>query len=65
MKLKEKEQLKNKPVAELEKDLIEFRDKLWSLKADLVAGKVKNIQKIKEIKKNIARILTILNKTKR
>jgi large subunit ribosomal protein L29 len=61
MKLREKEQLKNKPKAELEKNLSEYRDKLWSLKTALVGGKVKNVSEIKEVKKNIARILTILN----
>ena len=58
MKLREKEQLKNLPEIEMDKKLIELRDKLWSLKIDLVRGKVKNIQEIKEAKKNIARILT-------
>lgn len=38
--------------------LPELKDKLWSLKTDLVAGKVKNVKEIKKIKKNIARILT-------
>lgn len=48
---KNKEQLK--PEA-----LPEMRDRLWSLKTDLAAGKVKNVKEIKKIKKNIARILT-------
>ncbi len=62
MKRKETlEQLKNLPAAELQKQLREYRDKLWSLKADLVRGKVKNVREINEIKKNIARILTILH----
>lgn len=60
MKLRDKEQLKKLPEAELKKKLVEFRDKLWSLKNDLVRGKVKNIQEIRETKKNIARILTFL-----
>ena len=38
--------------------LPELKDKLWSLKTDLAAGKVKNVKEIKKIKKNIARILT-------
>ena len=59
MKLREKEQLKKLPDTELSKKLNEFRDKLWQLKADLVRGKVKNIQEIREVKKNIARIITI------
>jgi len=58
MKLREKEQLKKLPDAELEKKLADLRDKSWSLKNDLVRGKVKNIQEIRETKKSIARILT-------
>lgn len=48
---KETEQLKPEMLPEL-------KDRLWSLKTDLVAGKVKNVKEIKKIKKNIARILT-------
>ena len=58
------EQIKIKPKAELAKDLAEYRDKLRSLKSDLVAGKVKNVKEIKKIKITIARILTILAKAK-
>lgn len=61
MKKKELEQLKTKPVAELTKNLAEYRDKLWSLKTDLAAGKIKNIQEINKVKKNIARILTLIS----
>lgn len=61
MKRKEFEQLKNKPEAELAKTLKSLRDELWNLKKDLVAGKVSNVRKIREIKKDIARILTIMN----
>ena len=38
--------------------LPELKNKLWALKTDLAAGKVKNVKEIKKIKKNIARILT-------
>lgn len=59
MKKKEYQQLKNKPLSELEKELSNFREKLRNLKFDLSQGKVKNIAEIKETKKTIARILTI------
>ncbi len=59
MKKREYQQLKNKPLQELEKELSDFRDKLRKLKFDLSQGKVKNIAEIKETKKAIARILTI------
>ena len=53
--------LKNKPVAELKKELDEYRNKLTNLKFDLSMGKVKNIREIQFVKKSIARVLTILN----
>lgn len=43
------------------KELIELRDKLWDLKRDLVAGKVKNVEEIKVTKKSIAQLLTKIN----
>jgi len=58
------EQLKAKPKGELDKEFAEYRDRLWSLKTDLVAGKVKNVKEIKKVKKAIARILTILRQAK-
>ena len=61
MDKKQFQELKTKPAPELQKTLQELRDKLWQLKVDLASGKVKNIKEIKEIKKDIARILTILN----
>ena len=60
MKRKDLEQLKTKPAEELKKSLAEHKDKLWGLKTDLAAGKVKNLKHIKKLKKNIARVLTIL-----
>ena len=60
MKQKQIQELKNKPTAELAKDLLSLRERLGRLKFDLAAGKVKNIREIKEIKKQIARILTTI-----
>ncbi len=62
MKKKQLEGLKNKPLPELQKNLADYRERLRNLKFDLAKGKVKNIREIKEVKKNIARILTIINK---
>ncbi len=61
MKKKEFQELKNKPVAELNKMMSELKDRLWNVKNDLVRGKVKNIQEVKTIKKDIARIMTVVN----
>ena len=46
---------------ELQKILRDEREKLLKLRFDLAAGKLKNIREIRERKKNIAKILTILN----
>ncbi len=43
------------------KELNELRDRLWDLKRDLAAGKIKNIKEIKITKKSIARLLTKAN----
>jgi ribosomal protein L29 len=61
MKKKDFQQYKTKPEAELQKDLGEFREKLRKFKFDLAQGKVKDIKEIKEVKKNIARIMGLLN----
>lgn len=58
MKFKEFQQ---KDKIELEKILREDREKLRQLRFDLVLGKVKNIREVRRIKKDIARILTLLN----
>lgn len=61
MKIKEIQQRSEK---DLHKDLIEVREKLRVLKFDLSAGKVKNVREIRSIKKDIAKILTVLNTKK-
>ena len=55
-------EIKQKPENELRKLLKEDREKLQQLYFDLASGKVKNVREIRMIKKDIARILTILNK---
>ncbi|TSC82031.1 MAG: 50S ribosomal protein L29 [Parcubacteria group bacterium Gr01-1014_20] len=65
MKLKEVQELKIKPVAELEKLLKESREKLRVLRFDLVAGKVKDVAELRSVKRNIGRIQTFLNQEKK
>ncbi|MEK7087066.1 MAG: 50S ribosomal protein L29 [Patescibacteria group bacterium] len=60
MKRKEFQEHKNKSISDLKKDLSANREKLVGLKFDLAAGKIKNISEIKQIKKSIAQILTIV-----
>ncbi|PIV12776.1 MAG: 50S ribosomal protein L29 [Candidatus Nealsonbacteria bacterium CG03_land_8_20_14_0_80_36_12] len=57
MKTKE---LGQKNQSSLKNILRESREKLRQLRFDLAAGKVKNVKEIREIKKDIAKILTIL-----
>jgi large subunit ribosomal protein L29 len=54
-------ELRQKSLSELQKLLIESRERLRELRFDLAAGKVKNIREIRKVKRNIARILTLLN----
>ena len=52
--------LQQKSKSELQKTLSDNREKLRQLRFDLSAGKIKNVREIRKIKKDIARILTIL-----
>lgn len=60
MKRKELEQLKTKPSEELKKMLAEHTEKRWSLKEGLLNGKVKNVKEMRDVKKDIARLMTLL-----
>lgn len=57
-------QIAGKTDKDLNKDLIDYRDKLWNLKKDLAAGKVKNVREIKGLKRTVARVLTLLRATR-
>ena len=57
------QEIRIKPRPELEKLLIELRERLRVLKFDLSSGKVKNVREIRQIRKDIARILTHLQIT--
>lgn len=54
-------ELLQKPEEELKKMLQDSRERLRQLKFDLSSGKVKNIREIRQIKKDIARILTLFS----
>lgn len=53
-------EIREKSKMELQKLLIENREKLRQLKFDLASGKVRNVRVIRGLKKDIARILTCL-----
>ena len=55
------QELRQKTLKELHSLLEEMREELRKLRFDLVMGKLKNVHKIKETKKDIARILTVIN----
>ncbi len=62
MELKE---LKNKPVSELQKILFAKREKLRELRFKDANKQLKNVRELRTIKKEIARILTLINKAKK
>lgn len=53
-------ELRQKSKEESQKLLQDLREKLRQLRFDLAGGKVKNVSEIRHIKKDIARILTLL-----
>lgn len=55
------QELKQKAKEELNQLLQEKKERLCQLNFDLTSGKVKNVREIRMIKKDIARILTVLN----
>jgi large subunit ribosomal protein L29 len=56
--------LKQLSKGELLKNATEGREKLRQLRFDLAAGKVKNVSQIRQIRKEIARIMTLLKNQK-
>jgi len=58
MKIKE---LKLKTDKELRENVVHLRDKLRELRFNLAGGKVKNIREVHQTKKDIARILTLID----
>ncbi|OGI26922.1 MAG: 50S ribosomal protein L29 [Candidatus Moranbacteria bacterium RIFOXYB1_FULL_43_19] len=61
MKIKE---IREKNQKEIEKDLIELRNKFTKMKFDISGKQMKNHREIRKIKKDIAKILTVLNSQK-
>ncbi|OIO45932.1 MAG: 50S ribosomal protein L29 [Parcubacteria group bacterium CG1_02_39_15] len=56
-------ELRQKSKLELQKLLQDNRERLRQLRFDLAAGKVKNVREIHQIKKDIARALTLLKQS--
>ena len=58
-------ELRQQTKEELKRQLQEGREKMRQLRFDLVSGRIKNIREIRVIKKDVARILTILNESEK
>ena len=54
------EELRSKSVTELNEDLVAAKKKLFNLKFQNATNQLDNTSRIKEVKKNIARIQTVL-----
>ena len=54
------EELKGKSAAELNEDLVAAKKELFNLKFQNATNQLDNTSRIKEVKKNIARIQTVL-----
>ncbi len=61
MDKKQFKEIKNKSLSDLQKEMQALRDGLWQLKVDLNNGKVKNVREVRSIRKDIARVLTVIN----
>ncbi len=61
----EANELRTKSAQELGDLVQSLKTRLQSLGFDLHAGKVKNIREIREVKKDIARVLTVLQSLKK
>ena len=54
------EELKNKSVEELQKDLVTAKKELFNLRFQNATNQLDNTARIKEVRKNIARINTVI-----
>jgi ribosomal protein L29 len=61
MKKNDFQKLKNRSQAELVKDLVEAREKLWNLSRAIADGKEKNNRSAKALRRDIARMLTLVH----
>ena len=62
MKTKEfKDELKAKSVDELSMDLVAAKKELFNLKFQNATNQLENTSRIKEVRRNIARIQTVIN----
>jgi large subunit ribosomal protein L29 len=63
--MKKPSELRAKTVDELRQDEKDFRKELFNLNFQKVTGEIENPMRIKTVRKNIARVLTIINEKER
>ena len=63
MKKKDKEVIRTKDIGEVKKTLAERKAELKKVIAEVYGGKEKNLKKAKNLRREIAQILTILRET--
>jgi ribosomal protein L29 len=61
MKKNDVKKILDKSAVELAKDVAEAKEKLWDLKRDITSGKVKNAHAAGELRRTIARMLTVMH----
>lgn len=59
------DQLRRMSVAELQKELDNLRNEQYRLRVQQTIGQLKDTDSMRQIKRNIARILTIINEKRR
>ena len=57
-------QIREMSAEELQKKLIELKDELFHLRFQLAINQLDNPHKITEVKRDIARVLTVINEAK-
>ena len=57
-------QIREMSAEELQKKLIELKDELFHLRFQLAINQLDNPHKITEVKRDIARVLTVINESK-
>ena len=55
------EDLRNKSVAELNEELVAAKKELFNLRFQNATNQLDNTSRIKDVKKNIARIMTVIS----
>ncbi len=54
------DKIRELPEKEMQKKLADYRKELFNLRFQHATGQLQNTQRIKRVKKNVARILTIM-----